>query len=223
MCRWVAKLVAVCLVLIVIMSGGCGAVAPLPESIEVAISEADREEAEMGSGPAGLADTVWSIQRGADPRGPYGGGTADPTSGYGGLLRGEPLARPPPGAQIFVVHFGPDGRIVRVTENEYFLPGIYRTEVPVGGDWVATPLPGVSFRSRSYGLEQDNRYGVAARFQVRFVNMLLAHATVYSWGRIAGDRSDGRFGYTLDFSDGLLAFLGTIADEYPADGELVTP
>lgn len=37
--------------------------------------------------------------------------------------------------------------------------------------------------------------------------------------RDAGDRADGTFGYILDFTDGLLSFMGTIEDAYPVNVE----
>jgi hypothetical protein len=80
----------------------------------------------------------------------------------------------------------------------------------------------LTFRSRSYGLQQGDHYAVAARFQVRFVSFLLAHATVYSYGDLATGAADGRFGYELDFTDGLLSFMRTIDDEYSVAGERVT-
>jgi len=154
---------------------------------------------------------------------PYGRGSE--ILGRGSEIGPETLRRyfprPEVGETIFVVHFGDQGQMVEVTENEYLLPRLYGTELPVGGRWVATPLPGLAFRSESYGLSDGPRYGVAARFQVRLLTCRLARAIVYSYGEIADGRSEGVFGYTIDFTDGLFPFLGIVEDEYPAAGERV--
>jgi len=207
--------------LIIAASGiaGCGSVPSLPPALDVPISETETATAQAGTGPSGLANTVWALTRKGDGYSRYGSGTSSGGDGYGGLLRGEPLERPPVDGQVFLVHFGPDGEMVEITENEYLLPEIYGSEVPVGGGWMGTPMPSLTFRSESYGLQDGDHYAVAARFQVRFAGFLLAHATVYSYGEVQDDQAEGTFGYLLDFDDGLLSFMGEIEDDYPVAGQ----
>jgi hypothetical protein len=40
---------------------------------------------------------------------------------------------------------------------------------------------------------------------------------------IAGDSTDGTFGYILDVTDGLLSLMGTIEDAYPVNVERLDP
>lgn len=201
---------------------GCGGVPGLPTSLEVATSTMDTTEAAAGSGVAGLADSVWSIERVADPA--QHGDADPPTSGpYGGLLTGERLARPPVGERIFLIEFGPVGEFVEVRENRFFLPRIYGDTVEVGGDWAATTFGGVSFRSEPYGVEVGERFGMAVVVNVRFGNFFLGRATLYAWGTQADDQLAGTFGYVIDFTEGVVAFLGSRADQYPITGERIEP
>ncbi len=112
--------------------------------------------------------------------------------------------------------------MTEVAENKYFLAKIYGTMVPVGGSWTSSTLPGVAYRSASFGLELDDRFGVAVVVHVRFGNFFLGRAVLYSWGTIADDVIEGQFGYLLDFTDGIVRFLGTVADQYPVKGNRIT-
>lgn len=232
-------------------AAGCGALPPLPETVSLPISETETVEAAIGTGPALLANSVWDITRAADsyeprptgylvgralsravlasrnyaankrPRTPVLGAGLSADAAANTQARLDYFPRPDVGETIFVVHFGPQGEMIEVTENEYLLPRLYGTEVAIGGRWVPTPLPGVAFRSESYGLADGDRYAVAARFQVRFLACPLATALVYSFGELTGDLSEGKFGYRIDFTNGILPFLGRLQDEYPAMGERI--
>jgi len=204
---------------------GCGSVPALPESFEVATSATDRVAADAGTGPASLADSVWSLARKADPSdADADGSTASlPRGPYGGLLNGQGLERPPVGERMFLAHFGAQGELTEITENRFFLARIYGSRVPVGGEWNASNLPGIAFRSDSYGVQAQERFGLAAVVHVRFGNVFLGRAVLYSWGTVADDLIDGVFGYLLDFTDGLLSQLGAVADQYPVDGQRVEP
>lgn len=220
-------------------AAGCGSLPPLPSTVTVPISHYDTVDADIGTGPLPLANSGWVLTRAEDDDYPLGtgylvqrglirAGTASRVRRDSGRIKATDAAsadalrayfpRPDVGETIFVVHFGPAGEMIEVTENEYLLPRLYGTEVPIGGRWVTTPLPGVAFRSESYGLSVGNHYAVAARFQVRLFNCPLAAALVYSYGQIDGDTSDGEFGYSIDFTDGVLPFLGKVEDEYAAIG-----
>jgi len=225
--RSVAELVVV--VGILAWGAGCGGVPLLPASFGVATSATDRVTAEAGSGPVGLADSTWSLARLADPDSPESDGSeptddADaPPGPYGGLLNGRGLDRPPVGERMFLAFFGPQGVFTGITENSFFLTEFYGSEIPIGGDWNATTLPGVAFRSESYGVQVEERFGLAVVAHVRFGNLFLGRAVLYAWGTIDDDRLNGTFGYVLDFTDGLLKPLGTIADQYPVEGQRVEP
>ena len=111
----------------------------------------------------------------------------------------------------------------RITENRFFLARFYGAEVPVGGERSPTTLPGVEFRSDSYGVDAEDRYGLAVVVHVRFGNVLLGTAVLCSWGTVVGEQIDGTSGYLLDFTEGAVPSLGTIADQYPVDGQRVGP
>ena len=202
---------------------GCGSVPALPESFEVATSATDRVTADAGTGPAALADSVWSLARKPDPSDANDNAALPPRSPYGGLLNGQGLERPPVGERMFLAHFEAEGELTEITENRFFLARIYGSRVPVGGEWNASNLPGIAFRSDSYGVQAEERFGLAAVAHVRFGNVFLGRAVLYSWGTVADDLIDGVFGYLLDFTDGLLSQLGTVADQYPIDGQRVEP
>lgn len=210
---WAAGLVAM-------TAMGCGGVPALPETFEVATSATEKFEAESDSGPAGLTNSTWSLARVAGPN-EDAEDSADtaPSGPYGGILSGDALERPPVGERIFLVEFGDEGQMVNVTENRFFLPRFYGDEVQITSDWHATSLPGVSYSSASYGLDVAGRFGVAVIVHVRFGNFFLGRAILYSWGTQAEDTIDGQFGYLLDFTDGVVRSLGTIADQYPIHGE----
>jgi hypothetical protein len=204
------------------VAGGCGAVPALPETFEVATSAELRVEVDAGTGPLGLAGGTWSITRVADPNDlEETVNETTPPGPYGGLLSGQRLARPPVGERIFLVQFEPEGRMVEVTENRYFLPEIYGATVPIGGDWVAATLPGVQFRSESYGTQSDGRFGLAEIVNVRSGSLFLGQATLYAWGTQTDDQITGTFGYVIDFTDGAVPALGTVADQYPIAGQRI--
>lgn len=207
--------------LVALLTAGCGGVPTLPDTFEVATSATEKSEAQKGTGPAGLANSTWSLTRAADPNDPTDGDVEDttPRGPYGGLLSGDALDRPPVGEQIFLVEFGDQGQMVRAGENRFFLPRFYGSDVPIGSQWRGTTLPGVLFNSASYGLEVGGRFGVAVIVHVRFGNLYLGRAILYSWGVQTGDTLTGTFGYLLDFTDGVVAGLGTIADQYPVTGQ----
>jgi hypothetical protein len=156
----------------------------------------------------------------ADPNAPNDD-PEPPPGPYGGILSGEGLARPPVGERIFLIEFGPGGEMVEARENRFFLAQFYGSTVPIGEAWVNTTLPGVVFQSASYGLQEGDHYGIAVVVHVRFANFFLGRAILYSWGDIDGDGITGQFGYLLDFTEGVVSFLGTTADQYPVTGERI--
>lgn len=203
---------------------GCGTIPALPESLEVAISATDRVAAGAGTGPASLAGRAWSIMRKADATLSSALSISpEPVGPYGGLLFGAALPRPPVGDRIFIVRFGPNGEMVEVDENRYFLAEIYGRTVPVGGEWAGTVLPGVFFQSASYGVQVGDRFGLAAIVNVRGGELFLGRATLYAWGTVVDGRIDGTFGYLIDFTGGVVPFLGTVADQYPIEGVPAAP
>src|SRR5262245_22102944 len=196
----------------------CSAVPEIPESLDVATSATDQSPAAPGSGPVALADSTWSLTRRADPDHSSVDDAASPGP-YGRLLSGQGLQRPPVGVRMFVARFGSHGEMVEITDNQYFLARIYGATVPVGGEWTAATLPGVHYRSASFGVQVADRIGIAVLVDVRYSDNYLGRAILYSWGALANDRIDGAFGYLLDFSGGALENLGMIVDQYPIDGQ----
>lgn len=208
----------------VILLAGCATVPDLPDTLDVATSATASAAASKGTGPAGFTNSSWSLARAEDPKSSTQESSGDAPAGpYGGILNGQGLERPPVDERIFVARFGAQGEMVEVTENRYFLAQFYGETVPVGETWVPTSLPGVDYRSASYGLEQDGRFGIAILVQVRFGSTFLGQAVLYSWGTSSGDLIDGQFGYVLDFTGGAIRFLGTIADQYHIEGQRVVP
>lgn len=205
---------------LLVASAACNAVPDLPDSVDVATTNIDRSNAPADTGPSSLADSSWSLARVADPDNPDDEeAEAAPPGPYGGILSGDALARPPVGERIFVVRFGPNGEMVEVTENRFFLTEVYGMTVPVGGEWSSAAIPGIFFRSASFGVQAGDRFGIAVQVQVRFGDVFLGRAILYAWGTVAGDMLTGQFGYLLDFTDGAAPFLGTIADQYPVEGQ----
>ncbi len=203
----------------IILAGiiGCGGVPALPDSFEVTTSATEKVEADAGTGPQGLANSSWSLMRKTDPEDDPSEDDAQPRGPYGGILGGDALQRPPVGEEIFQIHFGESGEMIEVTENRFFLPGIYGGTVHVGGDWTSAGLPGMAFRSASYGVQTGDRYGLAVVVHVRAGNIFLGRAVLYSWGTITGDHLDGQFGYLIDLTEGAVPTIGTIADQYPIE------
>ena len=199
---------------------GCGFVPSLPASFEVATSATEKTEVEAGTGPVGLANSTWSLVRKADPADADAEipAPSKPPGPYGGILSGRGLERPPVGERVFLVRFGANGEMTEAAENRFFLANIYGSIVSIGGEWTASTIPGIAFRSESYGLQIIDRFGVAVVVHVRFGNFFLGRAVLYSWGTIADDVIEGQFGYLLDFTDGVVRFLGTVADQYPVEG-----
>lgn len=206
-------------------AAGCGTIPALPDLLDVATSATDRVAAAPGTGPASLADSAWSILRKADPLlSAASAAVVSPSSGpYGGLLGGAALERPAVGDRVFVVRFGPNGEMVEVDENRFFLPEIYGGRVPVGGQWTGALLPGVAFQSASYGVQVGDRFGLAVVVNVRGGELFLGQATLYAWGTVVDGRIDGTFGYLIDFTGGVVPFLGTVADQYPIEAVPAAP
>jgi hypothetical protein len=199
--------------LALLMSGlaGCPSVADLPDELDVATSASEKHSAPRDSGLPSSGGRTWAAFRAIVP------GESDPaaTPGpYGGLLTGGLLERPPAGEQIFRVTFAADGRPVEVSENSFFLADIYGSTVPVGGEWSAAPLPGLFFRSASYGIEIGGRFGIAILVQVRFGGAYVGRAVLYAWGTQSDERLEGTFGYLLDFRGGPLEALSATGDQY---------
>jgi hypothetical protein len=206
----------------VLLAGGCGSVPALPDSLNVATSATEKSEAAKDTGPPSLANSSWSLARLPDPENGGNDNTdSAPPGPYGGILGGDALERPPVGERIFLIEFGNVGQMVHVTENRFFLPRFYGSDVTISEQWHGTSLPAVTYNSASYGLEAGGRFGVAVVVHVRFGNLYLGSATLYAWGTMETDTIAGTFGYLLDFTDGIARGLGTIADQYPIEGERV--
>lgn len=191
---------------------GCG-VPELPDTFDVAISAAEMVNAPRGSGAAAAAHATWTGFRGPDAK---SGEKAAPGP-YGGLLNGGILERPPVDGQVFIADFGAWGDITAIHENQYFLPQVYGDELEVGGDWAAATVPFMRFKSACYGVQIDDRYGLAVVVHVRLGPLYVGRAIIYSWGTIGEeDGIVGQFGYLLDFTDGLADIvLDSGGDQYP--------
>lgn len=200
----------------------CTTIPEFPATLSVATSGTVRADAAAGTGPTTLADSTWSVARVADPA-ETDPPASPPPGPYGGLLTGQGLARPPVGERIFLIEFGDNGRMTRVTENRFFLAEIYGADIPVGGEWSSATIPGIAYRSASYGVQSGDRFGVAVLVHVRFLHIFLGQATLYAWGSVDGNAIDGVLGYVLDFTDGAVPILGTVADQYPVEGTRVLP
>jgi len=204
---------------------GCGSVPAIPESFDVAISTTEKATANVNTGPEGLLGITLSLSRpaptvvGTEPR-----DTSNALGPYGGILSGQGLTRPPEGEEIFQVAFlGENAAMSEVTRNRFFLSQFYGETIPVGGGWISTTLPGVSYKSASYGVQQDGRFGSTVVVHVRLGNLYVGKAILYSWGGITGEQpSNVTFGYLLDFTGGLLEFVGKVADQYSVVATIVS-
>jgi len=191
---------------------GCP-VQELPGTFAVAITAAERVAAARASGPEDAANSSWAVFRKADPESKAESGP------YGGLLNGGILERPPVDGQIFIADFGENAQVTNVHESKYLLPAIYGEEIEVGGEWAQSTIPFLRFKSASYGVQVDNRYGAAVLVHVRFGPIYVGRAIIYNWGTINGDRLDGTFGYLLDFTGGAAdLLLDSAGDQYPFYG-----
>jgi len=200
-------------------AAGCPLVTPLPDELDVSVSATNKQAAPRDSGPPSLANTTWSIARVADPNEPA---VSDPPPGpYGGILNGGLLQRPPAGEQFALVTFGPSGQAVLVDENDSFLSDIYGRSIAISSEWHTTTLPGIEYRSASYGLDFSDRFGVAILVQVRLGTTYVGRAILYAWGTRSEDQISGTFGYLLDFRGGLGERLGSSGDQYPITGTRV--
>ncbi|MEW6252282.1 MAG: hypothetical protein AB1716_16710 [Planctomycetota bacterium] len=198
-------------------AGGCPMVPALPPEFEVAISATERRAAPIHSGPPNLANSTWEGARVGVPGEEEPPPPAEaPPGPYGGLLSGGVLPRPPVGEPMFRIHFGDDGRALRVSENRYVLPDIYGSEIPIGVGWIPSTLPGFEFQGVSYGLAVGNRIGLAILAQVRSGPTFVGEAIVYAWGTVNGNQIDGQFGYLIDLTEGAGRVLFDMtADQYP--------
>ncbi|MBL8877721.1 MAG: hypothetical protein JNG88_01275 [Phycisphaerales bacterium] len=206
------------------LAAGCAPTFELPASFDVATTASEKTSASAGSGVPLLANSTWSLARvdnGSDSATAMSGD--QPAGPYGGILNGDALERPPIGERIFLIELGAAGEMVRVTENRFFLAEIYGEEVPIDGEWAGTVLPGVSFRSATFGVGVGSRYGFAVVVHVRFGEIFLGSAVLYSWGTISDGALTGQLGYLLDFTRGAVPALGTIADQYAISGQRVAP
>ncbi|MBI1827555.1 MAG: hypothetical protein HY287_01700 [Planctomycetes bacterium] len=204
---------------------GCGTVPSLPATFEVATSATETVSADAGTGPGGLQGVTLSLSRPVPADVNPAPRDASIASGpYGGLLNGQGLQRPPLGEPIFEISFlGAKAAMNEATHNRFFLPQFYGETIPVGGGWVPTTIPALTYKSVSYGAEANGRFGSAVVVHVRLGNLYVGKAILYSWGDIALDQpSNVMFGYLLDFTDGLLESLGQIADQYPVVATIVS-
>ncbi|GMV97663.1 MAG: hypothetical protein HRF43_02190 [Phycisphaerae bacterium] len=186
------------------LSAGCifNPVPNLPEELEVVLPAGQKAAALVNSGPELLDGSVWSLFRKPDAEGatPPDGTAPGP---YGGLLTGGFLERPAPDALMGLVHFGPGGRVTRISENAFYLPEIFGTDIVVDGRFHGTRVPGLRLAAASFGVSDGDRIGVALPVDVRFLGVPVGTAVVYHWGTRTGDRIDGTFGYQADFTGGL--------------------
>lgn len=202
---------------------GCLSAVPdgIPESLDVVLPAGQVQSAARDTGPALLADSAWDIFRKEDPSNPGD----DPAGGpgpYGGLLDGGVLNRPAIGAKIAQVAFDAAGRLVEIRDNEHFLPEVYGQTIVVDGTADLAALPGMTFRSASFGVSIGSQFGVAVYVDVRAFGARVGNAIIYAWGTRNDARIDGVFGYRLDFSNGLGDFvLDSAGDQYPIEALLV--
>lgn len=212
---------AALLALAAFLPAGCPT-ALLPDALDVNISADQKLPAAIHSGPPVLEHSTWSVFRKPDP--PGTAAPPEPPPGpYGGLLNGGLLARPPTDTRMFRIEFGPGGVVTRVLENLFFLADVYGPSVPVTSQPSPTSIPGVTFRSASYGVQVGERFGIAVVVHVDLWGAYVGRAVLYAWGTVGGgedgaglDRIDGTFGYLLDFEGGLGGLLLTTGgDQYP--------
>jgi len=198
---------------------GCLSAVPdgIPETLDVVLPAGQVHPAARDTGPALLADSGWELFRTEDPDNP-GDEPAGGPGPYGGLLEGGVLNRPPVGEKIARVTFDASGRLVQVQENRYLLPEVYGRTITIDGTAGATALPGLTFRSASFGLSINDQFGVVVYVDVRAFGARVGHAIIYAWGTRREDRIDGIFGYRLDFSNGLADLvLDSAGDQYPVE------
>jgi hypothetical protein len=196
-------------------AGGCPRVPDLPEEFEVALTAAEQRTALRNTGPEQFSGmTLEVIRTGpADDAQAAGGPAPGP---YGGLLNGGLLERPPVGERMFLVEFDATGAAAQVRENRYVLGDIYGETINIGDAWVGTTVPGISFRSSSYGVTEGERFGLAIIAQVEINGLYAGRAVIYSWGTQTETGFDGQFGYLLDFSGGVGELLfDSGGDQYP--------
>lgn len=204
---------------LVLPLAGCLSAVPdgIPDSLDVVLPAGQVQSAARDTGPALLADSAWDIFRKQDPNNP----DDEPAGGpgpYGGLLNGGVLDRPPVGEKIAQVAFDAAGRLIEIRENRYFLPEVYGATIVIDGTPDPAALPGMTFRSASFGVSVGNQFGVAVFVDVRAFGARVGNAIIYAWGTRTDDRIDGIFGYRLDFSNGLGDLvLDSAGDQYPIE------
>lgn len=199
------KFVALCHLVIMACSVATLGCQPLelPDSFEVAISGTQKLTGIKGAGIADAANGTWTGRRGPDAK---SDGKAAPGP-YGGLLNGGILERPPVEGQIFVADFNSEGGIIEIRENKYFLPQVYGETLEIGSDWARSRVPFIRFKSASYGVQQEDKYGLAVLVHVRLGPFYVGRAIIYSWGTSDPTLVSGQFGYLLDFEKGLADLL----------------
>jgi len=208
-----ARLVAMIAPMILII-GGCFGPPEFPEETDVFLSQETSQRAQINSGPPSMANSEWDISR----RVVEGMESAE-ESPYGGILGGGFLDRLDPGERMVRVHFEDQGRVTRATENAFYVPQFLGETIIIDGQLQTALLPGLAYAAVSYGTENENRVGIALRVEVRFLGVPSADAVVYAWGPLDGDRIEGVFGYSADFSPLLALLLGSGADQYPVLAE----
>jgi hypothetical protein len=193
--------------------GGCFGPPDLPSDLEVVLPGDARQQAEAGSGAELLENSNWSAFRG-DSTTEESPEEAPPPGPYGGLLNGGILERVPPGSLMYRVHFIEGGRADRITENAFYLPELFGTDFIIDGAFHPARFPGLSYAAASFGVSNDDRFGIALPVEIRFWGIPLGTAVVYAWGTATADRLDGTFGYATDLEPLPRLLLGSGGDQY---------
>ncbi|MGE0481143.1 MAG: hypothetical protein AB7Q17_11790 [Phycisphaerae bacterium] len=209
-------ILAATLVLSLVVFAGCPLSTGLPDELDVVLPQNQKQTAAADTGPQSLGGATWAIFRKFDPNAPDDPQSVAPAPGpYGGLLNGGLLERPPVDGLIFRVDVAASGRITRVRDNQFFLADIYGADLEITADRQPTTLPGITYRSASYGVTVGDQIGLAAYVEVDFLGLRVGNAVLYAWGTLADGRVDGTFGYLLNFDGGLGdLLLDTTGDQY---------
>jgi hypothetical protein len=201
------------LVTLWLLSSGCFGPPEHPETLEVVLPNDVRRTAVAGSGAGIVENSTWAAFRKAEPVSEaVDAGLPGP---YGGLLNGGFLQRPDPDTLMYRIEFVEGGRATRVSENAFYLPALFGREFLVDGSLHPGRLVLLSYSALSFGVSDENRFGLAIPVEVRFLGIPLGRAAVYAWGTVADARLDGVFGYMADLNPLPELLLGSGGDQYP--------